>query len=331
VRKTPQLRVEPVPSREESSYESIWALLLALVASACGGRTALAVARRVEIDAATSEQGHSTSSVPIYLLDATGTLLRFDPPAAAFATIGPVDCGTQSSASPTSTAIGGLSGNGFRVYQDPDGGILYHGSMTAMAVDRSGTAYLAVQAADGDHVYHVSTVTAACEPTGMILPAPAQILPNAMAFVADRNALGETLYALVLRPPTGLLNFASFDPSTFLVRRIGLVGGCGLEGAYLMGTGAGDLFCGADSPGDAIQRLDTTSGETNLIWIFPLGSHTTTAAAAWGGEFYIFVSDGGPYDSAVFRFRPRDGSLTQVAKWPSMIVLAAVQTTAPIQ
>ncbi|MDP9148740.1 MAG: hypothetical protein M3O36_02170 [Myxococcota bacterium] len=69
-------------------------------------------------------------------------------------------------------------------------------------------------------------------------------------------------------------------------------------------------------------------------WIVAFGQGpllSISAAALWGGNFYFFESDRSPTDTAVLRFCPGDGSLTRVAHWPTKMLLAAVQTTAPTQ
>jgi len=65
-------------------------------------------------------------------------------------------------------------------------------------------------------------------------------------------------------------------------------------------------------------------GQANLMGV-PQGNGW--AFAFWGGDFYTFTAPSG--NTVVTRYRPSDGSITQVAQMQSIIVGAGVSTCAP--
>jgi len=84
------------------------------------------------VDPGCSQSG---SSVPIYAIDETNMLMRFDPQTAVFSTIGRVDCGPIASAAPSVTPRGS--------FLEPDGsndGFLVWRGLTAMPRPSPGTA-----------------------------------------------------------------------------------------------------------------------------------------------------------------------------------------------
>jgi hypothetical protein len=311
--------------------------VLVAASVACGSRTGLPLATdetrgmtgsTPSGGAAGATAGTGTGAmpgVPIYVLDATHSLQRFDPPTATFTTIGPVDCHTSANLGPS-----------------------------AMAVDRAGVAYVVFDDFDPNRdvlagpVYRVSTSTAECEPTGASIDPP-EVVARSMAFVADPSARSETLYAFATSSSSQSLEFVSVDTRTLALNVIGepmataaslIFGGGRL--VQVIGTGAGNLFAVHWNVGSRyeVARLDRTSGLGSAIGSFSVKSDFMPAAAVfWGGDFYVFGIDlptrvgvdrpGG--GTLVMRFRPEDGSFRQVAQWPGRIVLAAAPTSAPTQ
>jgi hypothetical protein len=106
-------------------------------------------------------------------------------------------------------------------------------------------------------------------------------------------------------------------------------------GAELTGTGGGQLFgfySHTDNNGPTfIGEFDKTRAvilaETPLPGVV---QGNAWAFAFWGGDFYVFTSPGGIV-STVWRYRPSDGSLTNIATLDDLIVGAGVSTCAPEQ
>jgi hypothetical protein len=100
----------------------------------------------------------------------------------------------------------------------------------------------------------------------------------------------------------------------------------------LTGTGAGDLFAfAAAGPDSVISQLEKTtahvSAQTTLKGV---AQGSGWAFAFWGGDFYTFTAPTGA-STVVTRFRPNDGSIAEVARFPVKIVGAGVSTCAPQQ
>jgi hypothetical protein len=166
-----------------------------------------------------------------------------------------------------------------------------------------------------------------------------------MAFSADAPGSGDTLYVV----QGG--DFAAVDTSTFDSRVIGPFKGTGSQSVgsgvvyYLSGTGAGDLFtvythaewppCALANPGNClittlvIGRVNKATGAVTDQWTSPVipreSPYNLSGFAFWGGDFYFFIS------GVVWRFRPLDGSMAQVAQTQSKVLAAGVSTCAPLQ
>ncbi len=294
----------------------------------CGSRTALPVGSGTEEIASVAGTpgglnpsigcSSSVSSVPIFLIDVNRTLLRFNPPTATFSVVGTVDCTVD--AGPPGT----LS--------------LPPSPPTALAVDRSGLGYLLFNNDVAGSVYEVNTNTAVCAPSDAVVRLPNKVIVNGMAFVAAAGASVETLFAFV---DTGMVSLvlASLNPRTFaptFVRTPLMRGSIPVNGVtQVMGDGAGELFQsggGVAAQNTTIFRVDTTSAMNMIDWTINRGPRAPISAVAlWGGDFYLFGAGESSSETAVVRFCPRDNSITQVAHWPSQLLLAAVQTTAPTQ
>ncbi len=245
----------------------------------------------------------------IYVVDRSGTLLRFEPDALSFTPVGPLNCPVASGVTPFS-----------------------------MSVDRNATAWVLYQ---NGQMFNVSTTDASCTATSFV-PNQAGFENFGMGFVADSaGSSSETLF-VAGGPSLDMLlgsssRLASIDTASLtLTPRSGMLGGW----PELTGTGAGDLygfFPVTDILGGGVttvKRIDRDTGTP--IETFNLTSLNTTGVSAWafafwGGRFYIFVeiNRGG---TGVHRFEPMSGTFeTVVPSSGYSIVGAGVSTCAPVE
>jgi hypothetical protein len=253
-------------------------------------------------DVAVSAVCADASATLVYAVTEANTLLRFDPTAGTIVPIGVLAC------------------------PDPY-------SAFSMAVDREGVAYvLYFGGGESDppgNIYRVSLATAGCQATSYV-PHNGAFAAFGMGFSANADDGGETLYiaSSSVNGTTGELG--AVDTSTFLLTDIGGFSPPIVNGE-LSGTGDGRLFSfyATSSTSSAIVQIDKENA--NVLAEDPLASIAqgdAWAFAFWGGDFYLFSAPDGA-NSVVTRFRPSDGSTTQVATYPELIVGAGVSTCAP--
>jgi hypothetical protein len=238
----------------------------------------------------------------VYAVTENNHLLRFDPQARSFTTIGTLAC------------------------SDPN-------QPFSMAVDRKGIAYVLYAVYDSltpGHIYRVSLATSACLPTPFT--APDGFLSFGMGFSADDQGTGETLYVASDNATGGQLG--SIDTTSYTLSPINFFNPA-IQGAELSGTGDGRLFAfyTQGGPGDggpvAVAQIDKSTAKIvaeNVLKGVDQGS--AWAFAFWGGDFYLFTAPGNA-GTIVQRFRPTDGSITPWADYPERIVGAGVSTCAP--
>jgi hypothetical protein len=148
--------------------------------------------------------------------------------------------------------------------------------------------------------------------------------------------VGETLYV------AGDSNseLATIDLDTFTVNPVapfGEAGGNSVSMAELTGTGGGQLFGffapSNNFPPSFIVQIDPkTAAIQSTVELPDVEEGNGWAFGFWGGDFYTFTA---PDDttSVVTRYRPSDGTVTQVAAAPFgvEVVGAGVSTCAPQQ
>jgi hypothetical protein len=243
------------------------------------------------------------ASTLVYVITEQYNLYSFYPPGGAFTQIGHITC----------PATGGSS------------------TPFSMAVDRTGIAYVVFN--DGE-LFRVSTATAACQATGFVPGQHGFPSTFGMAFTHDAVGDGETLYVASDATAPQQAALASIDVKTFQLTVVGNFNPQ-ITMAELTGTGAGDLFgfwgpngnFGNDS---AIVQIDKTTAQvTNSSPLPGVSQGSGWAFAFWGGDFYTFTAPSN--SSIVTRFRPSDGSVTEVASTNEIIVGAGVSTCAPQQ
>jgi hypothetical protein len=259
-------------------------------------------------------------STLIYLVSSDYQLLSFHPPTNTFTTIGDIRCATKPPTTPTDSAPTPFS----------------------MAVDHTGIAY--VLFTDGE-LFRVSTASAGCRPTGFVVDQSGFASTFGMGYSQNSQGTSESLYVASSSVSSGggPSELATIDTTTF---KLGVLGSLQPQilSAELTGTGAGDLFAfyatsgsalcdnlaGANCPDSAIGQIDkVTARVTNQTVFRGVPQGDAWAFAFWGGDFYLFTAPPSATGTVVYRFRPSDGTLTQVAQRANPIVGAGVSTCAP--
>jgi hypothetical protein len=195
-----------------------------------------------------------------------------------------------------------------------------------MAVDHSGTAYVAFTTGD---IFLVDVNTPECVPSGLV--AGQQGFSRfGMGFAANGRdpSSDETLY---LASTGSASRLAWLDTTALSLQVIGEFNPP-ISEPELTGTGAGELYAFTDLGGgdSAIVRVDPTTGSARARSVLPgIRQGTGWAFAFWGGDFYTFTAPFG--NSVVTRFRPVDGSLEEIATVSEKIVGAGVSTCAPTE
>jgi hypothetical protein len=214
-----------------------------------------------------------------------------------------------------------------------------NGTPFSMAVDRNGSAYVLYRngAADGTSaMFHVSLRTLKCTPTSWVSPGVGTPFDTfGMGFVGDSNGLTDTLYVAGATSPATL---GKLDLGTFAVTTVGSLG-AGIDSPELSGALDGRLFAFyATGSTSAVDQIDPASLKHLATYTFsnlPQVSGSGFGGWAfgfWGGDFYLFTAPGnlpGGAQSLITRYRPNDGSQTNVATLDETIVGAGVSTCAP--
>lgn len=276
-------------------------LLASSLLTACGARTGLDAPPLdlVEVGPLPSYCG-GVADTSIYVVTDQNELLRFDPPSAAFSSIGALQCPVTA-------------GSGATPF--------------SMAVDYQGTAYSVFS--DGE-LFAVSTASASCVGTSPSIDTSAFTPTFGMGFSADPGGLGETLFVASTASPGQL---GTLDTSSFVAQPVGTFSS-DIGEAELTGTGDGRVFAFGVVPGMAgahLSELDRVDALVLSDTIVPTPQDPMAwAFAFWGGDFYFFTSVDGA-TSTVGRYHPADGSFDPAyAALPSgAITGAGVSTCAP--
>jgi len=230
----------------------------------------------------------------VYLIGAKSELYSFYPPTLAFKGIGTIAC--PSSSTPFS-----------------------------MAVTRVGLAYSVF--GDG-HLFEVATSNAACKSTPYV-PSQDDIQTFGMGYAGNADG-GETLY---IAGTGGFYSqgLATIDTQSYHLDFIAQFQPL-LQRCELSGTGDGRLF-GFCVPnfgnGSQVVELDPATAVVLTSHTLVVGSSNDAFAFAfWGGDFWIFTSDGVVF-STVTKYDPQAQTETTVAMAPLEVVGAGVSTCAP--
>jgi hypothetical protein len=246
------------------------------------------------------------SDTLVYLIANDNRLLSFHPPTAAVRPIGTIACPNTGGETPFS-----------------------------MAVDRKGVAYVLFSASTpgsaGGRVYRVSTATAACVATPF-QPGQGNFRLFGMGFVALGGGPTDTLFIAGSGQRVGdAEGLATLDLTSFRVNPIGNFAPV-IQRAELTGTGDGRLFGFYTKPsqpnGSVVGEINPLTAQVFAESPLPnVDQGNGWAFAAWGGDFYLFTGAGAR--SPVWRFRPSDGTVAQVAIVDALVVGAGVSTCAP--
>ena len=243
----------------------------------------------------------------IYVLSDLGTIWSFDPTNNEFDFITDVDCGGMT-------------------------------DTFSMGVSRKGRAW--VQYGSGDiYTVDLKDPGSACKDPGFTPGAP--LFPNfGMAFVTNSSDDPcDKLYAHSGIEP-GLIGddvgaLGVIDPETLALSEIAKIDYAWGE---LTGTGDGRLFAFQGDAPPFIAEYDKTTGDMLGSWpLAGVASPSAFAFAAWGGDFYLFMTDDGDFASMSrvlhvdFDESEGDGKAITVIvpAAPIRIVGAGVSTCAP--
>lgn len=231
--------------------------------------------------------------VYIYLVTSETDLYRYRPDTGAFSLVGNLAC--SGSASPFS-----------------------------MGVARTGRAYVVYN--DGQ-LYRVSTADASCEPTDWIA-GQGGFTTFGMGFAINDDMQGETLHVAEISfagPSAGL---ATINTSTFELNYIAPFSFNPGNAIELTSSDDGNLygyFINANGPGGYVVEIDKHTAEILSSVELPAGGQGSALAFAyWGGDFYIFTSEGG--FTTVTRYQPDSGDVAVVATLDRTVVGAGVTT-----
>jgi hypothetical protein len=227
----------------------------------------------------------------VFVIDNTGTLYRFDPPTAAFTSVGPIKC---------------------------------PGSVYSMAIDRKAFAWI-VQS-DGKLV-KVDTRDASCSVTPFLAGQQGFSANFGMGF--STNAAGseeETLFV----SDSIMHGLGKIDTGNLTLTKVGAYDKLKAR-AELTGTGDGRLFGAFEGTPYVVAEIQkaaaTIQSEAPQAAINYPPNSSNFAFAFWGGEFFLFVGPGTSTD--VFKYSPDDGKTEKIQSTSFVIVGAGVSTCAP--
>lgn len=236
----------------------------------------------------------------VYVVTEQNELFSFYPPDRAFRKIGNIVCPAPSGSTPFS-----------------------------MGVDRKGVAHVVFN--DGN-LYRVSTATAACIST-TFETGQQNFQTFGMGYATIGGGPAERLFIAGDAQNGSASGLGWINTATFVLSKIGDFSPP-INRAELTGTGDGRLFAFYMKTGRAgsfIGEIDQATANVTAEQPFPnLDQGNGWAFAFWGGDFYLFTAPQ-TRTSVVTRFRPADGTTTQITTLPSLIVGAGVSTCAPGQ
>jgi hypothetical protein len=249
-----------------------------------------------------SSGGNSNCSAAasyVYVIDAGGTLYKFDPTTLLFSVVGTVTCG---------------------------GGV---GSFS-MSVDRNAVAWVLLQ--NGTIVkYDINAHT--CTPTSYAMNQH-NFQTFGMGFSADAPGSNtDTLFVSdseLTSPSTGGL--AKIDTSSLTLTPVAQYDQLQGRRAEMTGTGDARLFGAFEGTPYVVAEIDkqtahikSTAPQTAIS--YPPDS-SNFAFAFWGGDFWLFVGPGTSTD--VFQYKPSTNTTTKRTTETFEIVGAGVSTCAPL-
>ncbi|MFO0591687.1 MAG: hypothetical protein U0441_29340 [Polyangiaceae bacterium] len=230
----------------------------------------------------------------IYLVTSETDLYRYRPDTGVFSLVGSLSC--------------------------PSGG-----SPFSMGVSRTGIAYVVYN--DGS-LFKVDTKDASCDFTDWV-PGTGGFNTFGMGYAIDDDKMGETLHVAEINFQDVSKGLATIDTTTF---DLGYIGPFSVNpGNALEMTSSDDgflygYFLKADGTGGVIVQIDKhTADIVDQIEVSAGSSSSALAFAYWGGDFYIFTSDGSQV-TTVTKYAPSTGTESVVATLNRTVVGAGVST-----
>lgn len=241
----------------------------------------------------------------IYLVTGDRVIHRFDPLAGRAAEVGELTC-----ARPGESAF-------------------------SMAVDRSGDAFVLLR--PGADIVRASVLDGSCERVEGYVPGQLGYVLFGMAFTAEDNAAGESLFVYGTEDWGSTAGLARLGTDDWLLEPVG-AGGEAFSAAELAGTGDGRLFVMfARGAWDRwwLGELDSSRGE--LLWERELpafeddGVVSAFALARWNDNIYAFRATRSlPVATTVTRYEPEGDVFETIARLPFSVVGARATTCAPV-
>ena len=199
------------------------------------------------------------------------------------------------------------------------------GSPFSMGVSRTGFAYVIYN--DGS-LFKVNTANAECESTDW-LPGTGGFNTFGMGYALNDDMMGETLHVAEINFQDISMGLATIDTNTFELDYIGPFSENPGNAAELTSSDDGNLygyFLNGNGSGGVIVEIDKTTAEIKSKIPLPAGSSSSALAFAyWGGDFYVFTSEGNS-ETTVTRYKPSDSSVSVVATLNRTVVGAGVTT-----
>jgi hypothetical protein len=226
----------------------------------------------------------------IFLISKANDLYRFEPTSGTTTKVGPIMCQVVAGVTPFS-----------------------------MAVDRKEFAWILYS--DG-RLYKVSTLSAACEPSGLV-PSQQNFKTYSMAFVSNTQGSSEETLTIANTSSLGTIDLAAL--------KVSLVGGFGFSAPLqLTGNGKGELygfFTSAPAYLSPIDKLSAAVGSHQKL--DTIKTTGPSAFAQWGGSFWFFTSPLG-VSSRVDRYDPISKQVETTSLGIGFEAIAAgVSTCAP--
>ncbi len=271
----------------------------------------------------TPGDGCSAAAELVYVLSTSNEIYSFDPAKKVFTDLFALDCQPQ----------------------DPDPSNPLTWQPNSMAVDRNAVAWVNYVGTDtflgadaAGVIFKVDLIKKTCEPTPTV-KLPTNWFRLGMGFSTDAaSGTSETLYVTGTADLGGSPGLGRIDPSSHtLVAAPGqFKGDATLAGqnAELTGTGDAKLFgFFTTSPNVRVAQID--KGSANILSdkeITGVSPPQAWAFSFWGGEFYLYTSDG-TSPSRVTRYDPMTNAIN-TSFIPDVggfiIVGAGVSTCAPL-
>ena len=199
------------------------------------------------------------------------------------------------------------------------------GSPFSMGVARTGIAQVVYN--DGS-LYRVDTKDASCEFTDWI-PGTGGFTTFGMGYAIDDDKMGETLHVAEINFQDISKGLATIDTKTY---ELGYIGPFSQNpGLTLEMTSSDDgflygYFLKSDGTGGAIAQIDKHTADVKVIAEMSAGvSSSALAFAYWGGDFYVFTSEGNSV-TTVTQYKPSTGTESVVATLNRTVVGAGVST-----